>query len=153
MKPIHTFRHQNGATLIVALIMLVMMTILAVSAINLSTINLKIVGNMQSQKEMDAAAQEAIEQVMSQYTVFTSPAATVVSTPMGPVQVTEAVCISRNVAKGYTAVVSGVIPDDNVWEIKASITDPLTGAKTILHQGVAIRMPAGNCPEPPTPLP
>jgi Tfp pilus assembly protein PilX len=153
MKYLNQCRRQSGATLIVALIMLVMMTILAVSAINLSTINLRIVGNMQSQKAMDAAAQDAIEQVMSNYTLFTSPAATVVATPMGNVNVAQIICTSSNVAKGYTAVVTGVIPQDNIWEIKASITDSVTGAKTTLHEGVAIRMPAGNCPEPPTPLP
>ena len=63
MNPMHPYQRQSGATLIVALIMLIMMTVLAVSAINLSTINLKIVGNMQSQKAMDAAAQDAIEQI------------------------------------------------------------------------------------------
>jgi len=153
MNSMNQYHRQSGATLIVALIMLVMMTILAVSAINLSTINLKIIGNMQSQKAMDAAAQDAIEQVMSNYTLFTSPATTVVATSLGPVTVSQVICISSNVAKGYTAVVGGIIPQDNIFEVKASITDSVTGAKTVLHQGVAIRMPAGNCPEPPTPLP
>ena len=143
------YHRQTGATLIVALIMLVMMSILAVSAINLSTVNLKIVGNMQAQKALDAAAQDAIEQVVSTYTAFTSPAATVVATTMGDVDVTQAVCLSSTVAKGYTAVVTGIIPQDNTWEIQATISDSVTGAATTLHQGVAIRMPAGNCPEPP----
>ena len=145
MNSMHPYHRQSGATLIVAMIMLIMMTVLAVSAINLSTINLKIVGNMQSQKAMDGAAQDAIEQVMSDYTLFTAPAATVVATPLGNVSVAKVVCISSNVARGFTAVVSGVIPQDNIWEVKASITDNLTGAKTVLHQGVGIRMPAGNC--------
>lgn len=143
------YDRQTGATLIVALMMLVMMSILAVSAINLSTINLKIVGNMQAQKALDAAAQDAIEQIVSSYSMFTSPAATVVATTMGNVDVSQAVCMSSTVAKGYTAVVSGIIPQDNSWEISATITDPVTGATSTIHQGVAIRMPAGNCPEPP----
>lgn len=143
------YHRQTGATLIVALIMLVMMSILAVSAINLSTINFKIIGNMQAQKIMDAAAQDAIEQAMSTYAVFTAPATINMPTVMGNVEVSKAVCLSSNVAKGYTAVVPGVIPQDNIWELKATITDSLTGATTALHQGVAIRMPAGNCPNPP----
>jgi len=149
MKYLTLYHRQTGATLIVALIMLVLMSILAVSAINISTINLKIVGNMQAQKAIDAAAQDAIEQVISNYSAFVSPAATVIPTTLGNVQVSQAVCVSSNVAKGYTVVVSGVIPQDNIWEVSASITDPVTGANTVLHQGVAIRMPAGNCPEPP----
>ena len=143
------YHRQTGATLIVALMMLVMMSILAVSAINLSTINLKIVGNMQAQKTLDAAAQDAIEQIVSTYTAFTSPAATIVTTSMGDVDISQAVCLSSTVAKGYTAVVSGIIPQDNSWEIAATITDSVTGATSTIHQGVNIRMPAGNCPEPP----
>ena len=143
------YARQRGATLIVAMIMLVIMMILAVSAINLSTVNLKIVGNMQAQKALDAAAQDAIEQIMSTYSAFTAPAGTIVATSMGDVDVSAAVCLSSTVAKGYTAVVTGVIPQDNTWEISATITDSVSGATSTIHQGVAIRMPAGNCPEPP----
>lgn len=142
-------RRQEGAALIVALFILVMMTMLAISSINMSTVNLRIVGNMQWQKQMDAAAQEAIETVMSQYTLFTSPAATTIATAFGPVSVDAPICISTNEAPGYTAVVTGTIPNDNIWDVKTSITDPLTGTTTVMHQGVSIRMLAGNCPEPP----
>ncbi|MGH8119929.1 MAG: hypothetical protein ACRESK_04870 [Gammaproteobacteria bacterium] len=142
-------RRQNGAALLVAMFMLLMMTMLAISSINLSTVNLKIVGNMQWQKEMDAAAQDAIEQVLSQYSLFTSPAATTVVTAFGNVQVDQPVCISTNEAPGYTAVITGTIPNDNIWDVKAAITDSLTGATTTMHQGVSIRMLAGNCPNPP----
>src|SRR3989304_9254687 len=113
MNNLNQYHRQTGATLIVALIMLVMMSILAVSAINLSTINLKIVGNMQAQKTMDAAAQDAIEQAMTTYAMFTSPATVLIPTMMGNVEVSKAVCLSSNVAKGYTAVVTGIIPQDN----------------------------------------
>lgn len=142
-------RAQRGAALLVALFLLVMMTMLAVSSINMSTVNLKIVGNMQWQKEMDAAAFEAIEQVLSQYTLFTSPAAAVVNTAFGAVDVSAPVCIATKEAAGYTAVVTGTIPNDNIWDFSATVSDPLTGATTTMHQGVAIRMLAGNCPEPP----
>jgi Tfp pilus assembly protein PilX len=56
---------QRGATLLVALIMLVMLTLFALSAIRTGNVGLKIVGNQQTQKSMEAAAQEAIEQVVS----------------------------------------------------------------------------------------
>ena len=142
-------QRQNGAALLVAMFMLVMMTMLAVSSINLSTVNLKIVGNMQWQKEMDAAVQDAIEQVMSEYTLFTSPAATTIATAYGNVSVDQIVCISTQEAYGFTVVTPGATPFDNIWEVKSSITDPLTGATTTMHQGVSILMLAGNCPEPP----
>jgi len=136
---------QRGATLIVALVMLVMMTMLAVSAITLSTVNLRIVGNMQAQRSMDAAAQDAIEQIMSNSSNFGLGAtATYVSTLMGNASVSAPVCLSSKVATGYSAVV-GLSPDDNTWEVVASITDNVTGATSVIHQGVEIRMLAGNC--------
>ena len=119
------------------------------SAINLSTTNLKIVGNMQAQKYMDAAAQEAIEQVMSTSATFTAPSSTTVSTVMGNVAVSKADCLGGQTAKGYSAVVTNIIPQDNTWELIATTDpDPVTGASSTIHQGVQMRMLAGNCPAP-----
>lgn len=52
---------QAGMTLIVALVMLVVLTLLVVSAVRFGNINLKIAGNVQSETEAAAAAQVAIE--------------------------------------------------------------------------------------------
>ena len=60
-----TRRAQRGATLIVGLIMLVLLTLVATSAFMLSTGNLKAVGNMQFRNEATAAANMAIEQMIS----------------------------------------------------------------------------------------
>lgn len=65
---------QGGATLVIALVMLVLMTLLTVSAINLSTGNLKMVGNMQYQQEASSAAQAAVNQVLSRASYLTQPA-------------------------------------------------------------------------------
>jgi Tfp pilus assembly protein PilX len=64
---------QRGATLIVALVMLVLMTMLALGAISISTGNLKVVGNMQYQQEATSAAQSAINQILSKGTYLTDP--------------------------------------------------------------------------------
>ncbi len=77
-----TKHDQTGATLVVAMIMLVVLTLLVVSGIRSSTTNLRITGNMQVQGEVTAAAQQAIEQVLdSDYT--TNPVAQTVDVPMG----------------------------------------------------------------------
>ena len=47
------------------MIMLVLLTLFVLSAINSGTINLRISGNTQAQDEARAAAQQAIEQVVS----------------------------------------------------------------------------------------
>jgi Tfp pilus assembly protein PilX len=55
-------RGQSGLTLVVSLIMLIVLTLLVVSAIRFGNINLKITGNAQTQTEAAAAAQVAVEQ-------------------------------------------------------------------------------------------
>ena len=56
---------QSGATLLVALVMLVILTLFAITAINFTNINTRIVGNQQFKKEAESAAQQAIEQIIS----------------------------------------------------------------------------------------
>ena len=56
---------QHGAALFVSLVMLVVITLFVVSAINMSTVNLRITANTQARGEAIAAAQQAIEQVVS----------------------------------------------------------------------------------------
>ena len=58
-------RRQAGATLIVTLVMLIMLTLFAISAMNTSTTNLQVVGNMQIRHEGLRASNEAIEATLS----------------------------------------------------------------------------------------
>jgi Tfp pilus assembly protein PilX len=67
---------QRGTTLLVALIMLVVLTLLAISAIRSSNTNLRIAGNMQMAGEAAAAAQQVIEQTISS-NFTTTPASSV----------------------------------------------------------------------------
>ena len=147
---------QQGATLLVTLIMLVVLTLFAVTGFNLSSMNLKIVGNFQQQKINDAAVQQAIEQVMSTVTLFAAPAAADICVPSGlappcataeqQVAVERARCNYRTAAKGYTKKIGELTPEDTNWDVRASYTDALTGASSAMVQGVAVRMLAGNCP-------
>jgi Tfp pilus assembly protein PilV len=57
---------QSGVTLIVSLIMLVVLTLLVVSAIRFGNINLRITQNAQAEAEAAAAAQVAIEQMVAE---------------------------------------------------------------------------------------
>lgn len=56
---------QSGATLLVGLIMLVLLTLVVVTSFNISKTNLAIVGNMQHKNEATAAAQQALEEAIS----------------------------------------------------------------------------------------
>ena len=91
------FRKQSGASLIVGLIMLVVLTLLVVAAIRSSNVNQRIAGNMQMQNEAAAATQQAIEQVIS--TDFTTaPEAQQITIDTGAttynVQVSKPECIN-----------------------------------------------------------
>ena len=60
---------QQGATLLVGMIMMVVLTLLVVFGIRSGNTNLRIAGNMQSQAEASAATQQVIEQVIEQIKV------------------------------------------------------------------------------------
>ena len=75
-------RSQRGAVLVIALIMLVLLTLFAVSAFNTGTANLKVVGNMQARNEAANASQQAIEAVLST-PLFTSNPSNAVPNPCG----------------------------------------------------------------------
>jgi Tfp pilus assembly protein PilX len=157
-------RRQGGATLLVSLVMLVVLTLFALTMFNLSSVNLKIVGNFQQQKFTESAVQQAIEQLMSTVAAFNpTPAATNIcvngtdygtATTLGAcstaggqwVQIDQPRCNYTTTAKGYTKKVGELTPEDTNWEVRASYTDPLTKASVALVQGVAVRMLAGNCP-------
>ncbi len=142
----HNLQTQAGATLITALVFLMIMTMFAVSSINMSTVNFRIIANMQAQKQMDAAVQDAIEQTMSSMAQFSlTPAGSTITTAMGDVGVAAPDCIDSQIATGYSAVVEST-PEDNTWELSATLTDDVTGAVSTIHQGVEIRMLKGNCP-------
>lgn len=147
---------QRGATLLVVLVMLVMITLFVVSMVRLSSTNLKVVGNMQSQRQLEASAQQTVEEKISTITFFNDAAGNTGTWPAGTNTITASVnsytvtidrptCVYSQVAEGYSAT-STISPEDNNWEVKATATDPLTGASVELTQGLKMRMTAGNCP-------
>lgn len=125
---------QRGATLIIGLVMLVVLTLLVISAIRSSNTNLRIVGNMQRQEEVSTAAQQATEQVISSnfttnpvsqviavdinmdgtadYTANVNPACTgsiaVTNADLNPANAADAPCISSGTAQQTGLMVSGV---------------------------------------------
>ena len=58
-------RRQQGATLLVTMVMLIMLTLLALSAMNSSTNNLRMVGNMQLRNEALAVSNQVVEETIS----------------------------------------------------------------------------------------
>ena len=144
---------QRGSTLIIALIMLVLMTLIAVSAINMSTSGIHVVGNAQFRQEAAAAAQQAIETVLSSTAFMLAPPLpqnidinndgdsdyTVIFNPPPACQAVKPVIKGdigvppKCAAIGAT---TGTLCYWTMWEITAVVNDPKTGARTVTHQGV-----------------
>lgn len=171
MRPVTEIRQlQRGATLIISLVMLIVLTLFAVTAIRTGNVGLKIVGNQQAQKLMEAAVAQAIEQVASNLANF--DAANVVAPTT---TVAQRVCVNANSGDAPVAIppatcASGTQVDvqparciaakrstggsltqqfstyENTWEIIATVTDSVTGAKATYHQGLLVRMLASSCP-------
>jgi len=66
-------RLQQGATLLVSMIMLILITLLVVSMFYFGKGNLQVVANMQQQHEVVSAAQSTLESAISSTLFFTNP--------------------------------------------------------------------------------
>lgn len=137
---------QRGATLLVVLVMLVVLTLLGIASIRMSSTSMLIVGNMQARRFVENQAQLAVEQVLNSIDPFNNPVSAVaVTAPAGlAVTVSDRVCVFSSPAAGYSAV-AAISPEDNVWEFDVRVTDSFTGAKTRMVQGARIRQLSGAC--------
>lgn len=134
-------RRQLGSSLVLSLVMLVVITLLVVSAVRMSNSNLKIVGNMQSKNEAVAAAQQAIEQeVMANVSNFYTPVDKPILISGFTGTISAPVCIKKVPVSGYSVDFSASVPSDTYWDIKAVVTNSRTGASVTLHQGAKVRL-------------
>ena len=146
-------RRQSGAALVVGMIMLVLITLMLVTALNLGTTNFRAMTNMQFRSEAIAAANEAIEQVIS--TPFTAaPAAETIDVDLDndadadyTVQIAVPQCVFA--AQAFSALPSslGLPPTmtvsttwNTVWDLDASVAgaDNVGGAAVRVHSGVRV---------------
>jgi Tfp pilus assembly protein PilX len=68
-----TPRRQQGITLVTALIMLLLLTMLALASVNLGNSNLQVVGNMQRRDQTLSAAHAVLEETISSPQFTTTP--------------------------------------------------------------------------------
>ena len=154
---------QRGATLIIGLIMLVLISLIVVNAFTLSSSNLKSVGNMQTREEALAAANQAIEQVISSN--FTSvPVAQTVTVDINKddtldysvvlatptcVRATQATVAAPSDVELGAAMSSGSTWNTD-WDLDATVTDAASGAQVRVRQGVRVLLTqaqkASSCP-------
>lgn len=146
---------QRGATLVVALIFLLLLTLLAVSAIRLGNTNLRVAGNVQAQAEGIAAAQQAIETVMNSGTNFVPvPLSQTVAVDVNndgttdySIVVPAPDCLLQAPVPGWDTISEGFAPKISYWDVTATATATATGATVTVHEGVRANVGAdATCP-------
>jgi Tfp pilus assembly protein PilX len=162
---------QRGATLLIGLIMLVLLTLMAITSFNLGKSNMQIVGNMQFRSETVRAAEEAVEAAISMPGSVTVPSTTNVDiNANGTADVT--VTITPTLQQAYVKKNSALNLNDpgqvgctlgqaqsfgvvgaatgnslcaaTLYDLKVVATEAATNTSVELHQGVAIQVPADS---------
>ena len=149
-------RHaQRGVTLFVGMIMLVLITLMVTTAFTLSNTNLKAVGNMQARDEAIAAANVAIEEVLSSLLTTAStiaPAARTIPVDINNdgnndyvVSIATPVCIRASIDTAAAissitlgAAMSSAASWNTLWDIEAVVDDAKTDAKITVRTGTRV---------------
>jgi len=162
-------RRQKGATLLIGLIMLVLLTLMAITSFNLGKSNLQIVGNMQFRNETLRAAEEAVEAAISTPGSVSIASASSVDvnadgTPDVSVTITPTL-VQANIKKnsaldlndpgqlGCTlgaaqafgivgAATGNSLCAATLYDLQVVAKEASTNASVELHQGVSIQVPA-----------
>lgn len=130
---------QSGSTLLISLVLLVMLTLFVLTVVNTTNINSRIAGNMQTITEAQAAAQQAIEEVISTPNFSTNPAG-----------VPPTVAVNVNNEKTYTVNVPtptciSIVP---IRTVDLDITKPddaaCIGSGSVVAAGIVGTGGAGN---------
>jgi Flp pilus assembly protein TadG len=151
IQPSFHSRQKGVATIFVAMILLILITLLVTSAYTLSTINLKAVGNMQVREEAIAAANKAIELSMgnelwtfpaqsldidinndsvNDYLVFIAAPVCVRATPANITTASSVTLLGFSSTSAWNAV----------WELDATATEESSGTRVRVRHGVRILM-------------
>ena len=114
---------ERGVTLLVALVMLVVLTLFALTAIRTGNIGFKVVGNQQTQKLNEAAAQQAVEQVISNLANFDPRALPSTFVRTSPPKYAQRVCVNAAAGDDPVKIPAGGVP-------VSSLDLPLCGSGT-----------------------
>lgn len=155
MNRLMTRTSQRGATLIVSLIMLTLITVLVTSAFSLSVTDVQSVNNRQLRDESVAAANKAIEQLLS--SPFTdAPAGEAIDVDINndgkidyTVNFAAPKCVSANELAGSSVPPSSLSLGSafaiatssyyqTVWDLDGSVLDVATGTSVRVRQGVRV---------------
>jgi Tfp pilus assembly protein PilX len=111
-----TLHHQQGITLFMSLIMLVILTMLALTSFNVSQTNLQVVSNMQQRDAALFAARSVIEEIVSNTRFMHSPERTLPGQPNCSTDEENKRCLDIN--------------GDSTFDVTVEVTEPPSCIKT-----------------------
>lgn len=164
---------QRGVVLLVGLVMLLMVTLMAISGFNMVKVNQQVTGNVESRAQAMVAANAALEEAISSTLFFKQPenifinscgsanakcydfnddgANDVTVTVSKPTCVIVTPILNENLditdPNDVGCVIEGVKESlcvDSVWNLEAVAEDSLTGAQATVRQGVSVRVSLNN---------
>jgi Tfp pilus assembly protein PilX len=152
-RPLSLRGRQRGATLIIGIILLVLISLIVVNAVTLSSSNLKAVGNMQSRNESVAAANQAIERLISAQFYEAVGTQTFTVDINGDGTDDYSVTLAQPVCLGWKQAAVAAPSDVEMpvtmqyaaeyqtdWDVQANVADSSTGASVEVHEGVRKRL-------------
>ncbi len=138
---------QRGAALLVGLVLLLVMTILGVSAMSTATLELAMAGNAQAQEEAFQAAETGIDLAISQGVFSTTGPMTIPETPVGSGSAEVVTRFVQATSVPGSAFSMGVGMSGSVqafhFDIVATGRGP-RGATSTHHQGFYVLGPGGQ---------
>jgi hypothetical protein len=161
----HTSQRQNGAVLVVSLIMLAVLTLFVISMIKTSIIELKIGGASQTAAANLAAAESAIDNFLSLNSGRFAPNWLTAVGPAGPVggsfnystlsnaygaPGSAVIVVANQIGCGAPRTIGQSIGSQSLqavqFDVAATATGGLgTGGSAVVHQGVQALAPSGAC--------
>jgi Tfp pilus assembly protein PilX len=146
---------QQGAVLVVSLILMTLITVLVAGAFTASTVNSRAVGNMQFRGEAIAAANQAIERVLASPFTAAPTAESVdvdidnngvadyqvafaVPTCVSATQMTTASAPPSSLSLGTAFSIAGSTFYQTVWDLDATVVHAATGTSVRVRHGVRV---------------
>lgn len=148
-------RKERGAALLVSLMMLLLLTVLAVAAVNMTSLGLKITANMQDQQLAEAVTQAVIDDKLSGGASYFrgAPAAATVARDGYTVALKAPVCLGWSTAGGfeesYDANGMELNRFNNAWRVVGSVSGSggYAGEAVTVTQGVVLKVDVVRCVE------
>ena len=155
IRSIRCSRRQTGAALITSLLMLLVLTIIAITTVQTTSVDSRIAYNTQVQQEAEAVGQRVIADIISDIKNFYNPAAKDITVGNLKAAVKIPVCVGEGPIRDPVTkreVYSARFPQaprENNWELEVTVNEneanKATGLNVVMTQGVAISQLAGYC--------